>query len=398
MSARQSITTTPSRRVTAGALLVAAAALAACSSDPVAVTASESLTVTRFTSLESAAAQGTRIDTTRRRTTITDATTWNAFWTSLIPDPQATGPAPSVDFSREMVIAAVMPLRPSSGYRIAIERVTEFADHIEAEVVERSPAPGCMTLTVITRPFDVVRVPRRDKPVKFVERTVETTCTDDAGARGDTVRAPFGKATTSHGVSVTLVKVVQDSRCPINALCITEGDAAVTLRFAQNGQSSDVTLHTNRSAGATSTSFGGTTFRLAALSPFLVIGQPAPKESDYTAVLLAEGASATADTVRASFGTPVTSHGVQVTFTKLVDESRCAANAICIWAGDATINVRFTANGQSTDATLHTNSQSGATSATVGGVEFRLVGLTPYPIMAAAVPNETAYTAIFLAR
>ena len=63
-------------------------------------------------------------------------------------------PAPSVDFSQQMVIAAVMPLRPSSGYRIAIESVTEFADHIEAEVVERSPAPGCVTLTVITRPFD----------------------------------------------------------------------------------------------------------------------------------------------------------------------------------------------------------------------------------------------------
>jgi hypothetical protein len=288
MSVRPSHTTILSRRAVAGALLVAAAALAACSDDPVAVTAGESLTVDRFSSLESAAAQGTRIDTTRRRTTITDAATWNAFWTSLIPDPQATGPAPSVDFSQQMVIAAVMPLRPSSGYRIAIESVTEFADHIEAEVVERSPAPGCVTLTVITRPFDVVRVPRRDKPVKFVERTIETPCADGSNAVGDTVRAKFG--------------------------------------------------------------------------------------------------------------TPVTSHGVQVTFTKLVNESRCAANAICIWAGDATITARFTKDGQSTDATLHTNGQSGATSATVGGVEFRLIGLTPYPIMGAAMPNETAYTAIFLAR
>jgi hypothetical protein len=288
MIARLLFTTSSLRRAASRALIASVAvALAACGSDPVSVGTGESLTVARFTTLESAAAQGTRIDTTRRRTTITDAAAWGTFWTSLIPDPQATGPAPSVDFSREMVIAAVMPLRPSSGYRIAIEHVTEFADHIEAEVVERSPAPGCVTLTVITRPFDVVRVPRRDKPVTFVERTVETPCTDGANIVGDTVRAAFGKPVTARTVQVTLVKLVNESRCAMNAICIWAGDATVVIRFAKNGQTTDVTLHTNSQGGPTTTNFAGVDFRLIGLTPYPVMGQAAPNEAAYTAILVA---------------------------------------------------------------------------------------------------------------
>jgi hypothetical protein len=386
-------------RLTRAALLVAAtAALAACSAEPVALGAGESLTVGRFTSLESAAAQGTRIDTTQRRTTITDAATWGSFWTSLIPDPQATGPAPTVDFSQEMVIAAVMPLRPSSGYRIEIERVTEYADYIEAEVVERTPAAGCVVLTVITRPFDVIRVPRRNKPVRFVERTLETPCGDGTKAAGDTVRAPFGRATTSHNVSVTLVKVVSDSRCPINALCIWEGDAVVTLRFVVNGQSSDVTLHTSGSAGANSTKLGGTEFRLIGLTPFLVIGPPAPNETDYTAILLADGPSVSGDTVSAPVGRTVTSHGVSVTLTKVESDSRCPINALCIWEGDAVVTLRFAKGGQATDVTLHTSTRIGATSTTFGGTEFRLVGLTPPIVAGQPAPNAADYTAILVAQ
>ena len=61
------------------ALVTLAVALAACGDDPVASTSGESLTVARFTTLENAAAQGTQIDTTRRRTTITDASAWTAL-------------------------------------------------------------------------------------------------------------------------------------------------------------------------------------------------------------------------------------------------------------------------------------------------------------------------------
>lgn len=285
MPARTSFTPTLVRRTMLGALLTGAAVLAACGDGPLAASSGESLTVARFSTLEAAAAQGTQIDTTHRRTTIADAATWTAFWASLIPDPRATGPAPSVDFSQEMVIAAVMPERPSSGYRIAIERVTEFADHIEAEVMERSPAPSCMTLTVVTRPFDVVRVAKRAKPVRFVERSVVESC-GDVAATGDTVRAAFGRTVTARGVDVTLTKLVNDSRCAANAICIWAGDATVTIRFAKSGQSTDATLHTNAGVGTTTIAYGGAEFRLIGLTPYPVLGAAMPNETAYTAVLL----------------------------------------------------------------------------------------------------------------
>jgi hypothetical protein len=105
----------------------------------------------------------------------------------------AAGGPPTVDFSKDMVIAAVMPLQRSGGYRVQIERVTEYADRIEAEVVEHSPGPDCFTTSVITRPFDVVQVPRRDgKPVTFKERRTTSGC---AGAlRGDTLRVRHGQS------------------------------------------------------------------------------------------------------------------------------------------------------------------------------------------------------------
>jgi hypothetical protein len=270
--------------------LAVALATAACSSNgttaPNGDSSGDALILARFgspsTTTSGAGNAGTPSDTSQRAV-ITDATAWTRFWASLAPDPNATAnAAPSVDFSHDMVIAAVSPVRPSGGYSVKIEKVTQYADRIEAEVVERSPGPNCIVTGVITRPFDAVQVPRSAKPVRFVERTAVNTC---GGSAADTVRLGLGKSVDTHGVRVTLLHVANDSRCPINALCIWEGDAAVTLRFEQGGKSADVTMHTSPKMGVVSTVVGGAEFQLVGLSPFLVAGQPAPKESDYTAIL-----------------------------------------------------------------------------------------------------------------
>lgn len=267
-------------------MLAIAGSLAACGSDPVSLEATtgggQSLAVARFGALGTMK-QGAPSDTAQRAV-ITDAASWTRFWGSLAPDPAASmGGPPAVDFSTNMVIAAVMPLRTSGGYRIEIEKVTEWADRIEAQVVSYAPGPDCATTAIVTRPFDVVQVPRRDKRVTFVERSVVGSCS--TSLRTDTVRAAFGKTVASHGVNVTLVKVVSDSRCPMNALCIWEGDAAVTLRFEQSGRTADVTLHTSPKGGVVSVTTNGAEFRLAGLTPFPVAGQSPAPETAYTAVL-----------------------------------------------------------------------------------------------------------------
>src|SRR5688500_14959017 len=53
------------------------------------------------------------------------------------------------------------------------------------------------------------------------------------GASGDTLRVPFGRSAVHapSAVRATLLSVVGDSRCPIDATCVWEGDAAVRLRL-----------------------------------------------------------------------------------------------------------------------------------------------------------------------
>jgi hypothetical protein len=49
------------------------------------------------------------------------------------------------------------------------------------------------------------------------------------------------------GLSVTFLAVKNDFRCPINAQCLTAGDAAVLLRVkAGKDPAKNVTIHTNR--------------------------------------------------------------------------------------------------------------------------------------------------------
>jgi hypothetical protein len=291
---RTYITKYPRLRSFARAALGAAAVVsfAACDGDPVSADATsapgESLAVARFGALAASANGEGRADTARVRTVIRDGGTWTTFWASLAPDPAAAaGGPPAVDFAANMVIAAVMPLQPSGGYRVAIERVTEYADRIEAEVVEHAPGADCFTTGVITRPFDVVQVPRRDgKPVQFKERRVTTSCS--APARADTVRVKFGQSVDARGVKVTLRKVESDSRCPMNAVCIWEGDAAVALRFEPTGgRAVDVTLHTSPKGGVVSATVGGAEFRLIGLTPYPTDPGTKPADADYTAVLVA---------------------------------------------------------------------------------------------------------------
>ena len=292
--ARQYIRTTIRTTIRTNLRHLAAAsalALAACGSDETtAPDAARQMELARFPALEAARAHVAAEGQTQRAV-VTTAAGWEAFWRGLVPDPNAGGPPPAVDFSREMVIAYVMPVRPSAGYDVEFERVTERADHIEAAVVVRSPGTECFSATVVTRPFDVVRVPRRDKPVRFAERAVTTSCQTPANAptapaASDTVRAPLGRAADAgDGTRVTLLRVVDDSRCPINALCIWEGSAAVTLRFERAGASADTTLHTNERAGPATFAFGGAQFRLFGLTPAPVAGQDPPKPEAYTALL-----------------------------------------------------------------------------------------------------------------
>lgn len=112
----------------------------------------------------------------RARLVIRDQAAWSDFWRDATGHETPAPPIPALDFASEMVIVAAMGSRPSGGYAIAIESVQESAAGLHVSVMESSPGPQCMVLTVITAPVVAVRVPRRDGPVAFVEKSQTIDC------------------------------------------------------------------------------------------------------------------------------------------------------------------------------------------------------------------------------
>jgi len=101
-----------------------------------------------------------------RRLVIRDANAWDQFWSEL-----GVGDKPSVDFTHDVVVAVAAGQRPTGGYEIAVDRVTQSDGGLTVEVVERTPGPNCMTTASLTQPVDVVVVPAADaKGLSFLER------------------------------------------------------------------------------------------------------------------------------------------------------------------------------------------------------------------------------------
>lgn len=74
---------------------------------------------------------------------------------------------PVVDFSEQMVVAAFMGMRPTSGYSIAIDAVFEHDGAIVVNVKTAQPNPDLGQLAVLTYPLYLAAVPRSDAPVIF---------------------------------------------------------------------------------------------------------------------------------------------------------------------------------------------------------------------------------------
>lgn len=84
---------------------------------------------------------------------------------------------PAVDFANEEILVAALGERGSSGYSIVFEGASAN-DKGEIDVVVRFGAPGknCATLTVLTQPVDIARIPKTAAIVRFVERSSVTQC------------------------------------------------------------------------------------------------------------------------------------------------------------------------------------------------------------------------------
>lgn len=65
---------------------------------------------------------------------------------------------------------------------------------------------------------------------------------------------------------------------------------------------------------------------------------------------------------------------VTVRFVRVAEDSRCAARAQCVWAGNAAVVLAVSAT---TDSVLHTNPQSGPRELTSGAIRIGLFAVEP---------------------
>ncbi|MCH8061402.1 MAG: hypothetical protein IH861_02750, partial [Chloroflexi bacterium] len=90
--------------------------------------------------------------------------------------------------------------------------------------------------------------------------------------------------------------------------------------------------------------------------------------------------------------------GLEFHFADVLEDSRCPANALCIWAGQARVLIGVTAQGE--DLGQHELRLEGGSDSsgdvTIGAFELRLVALDPYPGTADGGIQRDEYTASLL--
>jgi hypothetical protein len=94
---------------------------------------------------------------------VRSAAEWQSLWQRHAPG----RPAPTVDFTRNMVLAVFLGSRPSGGYQVEITGVRSDGKGLVVEWTERRPGPGQMAAQVLTSPSHIVTVPRQDGEVRF---------------------------------------------------------------------------------------------------------------------------------------------------------------------------------------------------------------------------------------
>lgn len=110
----------------------------------------------------------------RKNFRIKDAEELSALWAMVYG---TDGPElPAVDFAKEEVLAVFAGTRPSGGYSVAVESVTEEPGRRAVAIAFSSPGASCIVTQAITSPFVMVRVAKSDEPLARSERAEVVEC------------------------------------------------------------------------------------------------------------------------------------------------------------------------------------------------------------------------------
>jgi hypothetical protein len=113
---------------------------------------------------------------------IRDREAWLDLWKRVhSPDPThgpyaTMPPFPEIDFSSEMLIAVTSGARPTGGYGIIVDAISQQQDQVEIVVRDVSPGKECIVTQSATQPVDIVRLPKTERSIVFREVGVVHEC------------------------------------------------------------------------------------------------------------------------------------------------------------------------------------------------------------------------------
>jgi hypothetical protein len=88
---------------------------------------------------------------------------WTKLWRLHTPDRKM----PAVDFSRDMIVGIFLGSRPTAGFDVQIVDAHEEAGALVVRYRETIPTIRATTAQVLTMPYHLVLVAKRDGDVKF---------------------------------------------------------------------------------------------------------------------------------------------------------------------------------------------------------------------------------------
>jgi hypothetical protein len=97
-----------------------------------------------------------------REVVVRSADEWQTLWRA-----HSAERAPAVDFSRFTVAAIFLGTRMTAGYSAEIVRVRDAGGISTVEYREQQPPAGSLNAQVLTAPFHIVRIPRREGQIEF---------------------------------------------------------------------------------------------------------------------------------------------------------------------------------------------------------------------------------------
>lgn len=101
---------------------------------------------------------------------------YKSFWKELYEKRDPTPKRPSIDFSKNILLFTIRKQKPTGGYATQISKAVKTDNELAVKITNTDPGDNCMTTQALTTPFQLVKVKKVDKPIKFYEKTVKKDC------------------------------------------------------------------------------------------------------------------------------------------------------------------------------------------------------------------------------